>query len=136
MPLITIILGLFLSACGAYFYFASETKSPTALIPSIIGVLFVVLGLLSFQAKMRKHAMHFAALIGLIGFAGGAYKGFPNLPALFQDELTGKDFNKALSQSILAFVCLAFVILCINSFVQARLLRKQGVESSSPQTPK
>jgi Na+/H+ antiporter NhaD/arsenite permease-like protein len=137
MPMITVVLGLFLSACGAYFYLtAQEPKSPTALIPAFIGVPFILLGLLSFKDKIRKHAMHLAAMIGLLGFLGGAYKGFPNLPKLISGELEGKDFNKALSQNILALACLVFVLLCINSFVKARLLRKQTEATSSSNAPK
>ena len=160
MRLVTIVIGLFLIACGVYFYAiagtpsqtiqadnpagglmnmhaASESggKSPTALIPAFIGAAFVLLGIVSFWDKARKHAMHFAAMIGLIGFLGGAYKGFPKLAALLSDDLTGKDFNKALSQNILAFVCLAFVGLCINSFVQARKRREAAKAAEAAQSP-
>src|ERR1700722_7716941 len=126
MPLVTIVLGLFLSACGALFFFNANAQSPTALITAFIGVPLVLLGLLSFQAKMRKHAMHLAAIVGLLGFLGGAIKGFPNLLALLSGDLVGKEFNKALSQNILAFASLAFVLLCLNSFIQARIRRKQS----------
>jgi hypothetical protein len=136
MPLITVVLGLFLSVCGAFFYFTSETKSPTALIPTYIGIPFVLLGLIAFSNKMRKHAMHLAAMVGLLGFLGGAFKGFPNLPGLISGDLTGKDFNKAFSQNLLAFSCLAFVLLCVNSFVQARVRRKQSEAASSPHAAK
>jgi|HubBroStandDraft_4_1064222.scaffolds.fasta_scaffold786085_1 uncharacterized membrane protein len=136
MPLITVVLGLFLSACGAFFYLTAETKSPTALIPAFIGIPLVLLGLLSFHAKLRKHTMHLAAMIGLLGFLGGAYKGIPNLSALLSGDLVGKEFNKAFSQNLLALVCLVFVSLCVISFVQARIRRKQASAAGSSDASK
>jgi hypothetical protein len=35
-------------------------------------------------------------------------------------------------QAIMAVICLAFVGLCVNSFVQARLLRKRAEQPETP----
>jgi hypothetical protein len=136
MPIITILIGAALAGYGAYSYAIAVEKSPTALIPSYIGAAFIVLGVLALKAGVRKHAMHVAAVVGLIGFLGGAWKGLPALPALLVGDLAGKELNKAMSQNLLAFVCLGFVLLCIGSFVRARARRRQAAAAPSTQVPK
>src|SRR5262245_21206712 len=125
MSSITIVVGLILTAFGAYSYFTSETQSPTALIPAGFAVAFLILGVLAFSEKLRKHAMHLGSMVGLIGFIGGAIIGFPKLPALRAGDINDpKTLHKAQSQNLLAFTCLIFVLLCVNSFIQARRRRK------------
>jgi cytochrome bd-type quinol oxidase subunit 2 len=125
MSSISIVVGLILTVYGAFSYTTSETQSPTALIPAGFGVAFLVLGALAIREKFRKHAMHLAAMVGLIGFLGGAIMGFPKLLPLLSGEINdAKTHNKAVSQNLLAFTCLVFVILCVNSFIQARKRRK------------
>lgn len=136
MPGISIATGVLLIAYGVYSFSIAEVKSPTALIPAYFGVGFLICGLIALKEKLLKHAMHAAAMLGVLGFIGGAIMGFPKLPKLISGEiLDPKDINKARSQNILALVCLIFVILCINSFIQARARRKQQ-QQQSPQTPK
>lgn len=134
MPGISIATGVLLIAYGIYSFSIAEVKSPTALIPAYFGVGFLICGLIALKEKFLKHAMHAAAVIGLVGFIGGAIMGFPKLPKLISNELLDtKDINKARSQNILAFVCLIFVLLCINSFIQAR---KRRAQQGSAQAPK
>jgi hypothetical protein len=45
---------------------------PTALIPAAVGVVLGVLGAISFCDKARKHAMHVAAMVGLLAGLGDA----------------------------------------------------------------
>jgi hypothetical protein len=45
----------------------------TALIPAFFGLPLVILGVLALQEGWRKHAMHAAVVVGLIGFLGGAF---------------------------------------------------------------
>jgi len=131
MPAISILVGIVLSVYGLYSYSISESHGPTALFPAYFGIAFIGLGVLSMYDKFRKHAMHLAAVLGLIGFAGGAYMGIRKLPALLAGELTDpKELNKARSQNLLAFICLTFVILCIISFIQARRRRKSGTDAT------
>lgn len=128
----TVLVGVILSAYGGYSYSVAVEKSPTALIPAFFGVAFIVFGLLSIKEKFRKHAMHLAALVGVLGFLGGAIMGFPKLPALLGGEIhDAKTLNKARSQNLLAFMCLIFVLLCVNSFIQARKARKAQPDSLS-----
>ena len=135
MQFTTIIIGALLMAYGFYSYSIAEVKSLTALIPAYFGGGFMILGLIALKESLLKHAMHLAALLGVVGFLGGAGMGSPKLPKLFAGELNGPDLNKARSTNLLALICLVFLILCINSFIQARLRRKQA-EQQSTQVPK
>ena len=84
-----------------------------------------------FCDKCRKHAMHFAAIVGLVGFLGGF------MPLQRQWKNTGSlDVTKpsAVSGILMIVICAAFVGMCVNSFIQARKARKAGV-TSSPSRP-
>ena len=70
MAPIAILFGVLLGLLGPVLFFLSdpEKQSPTAFIPSGFGVALIVLGVIALNEKYRMHAMHGAALIGLIGF--------------------------------------------------------------------
>ncbi|MFO0809841.1 MAG: hypothetical protein U0746_14565 [Gemmataceae bacterium] len=130
MPFYSIVFGSLLVALGLQGYFdfngwlgVTTLHAPTALIPAGFGAALIALGLLSLAAPGgRKHFMHFAALVGLLGAAGGAYK--PGKAA------AAGDFDWASIptrlQVTMAVLCVLFVLLCINSFVQARKRRALG----------
>jgi len=124
VPVITIVFGVLLIAVGVGGYLHSDPRAPTALIPAWMGLALVLFGLLAFKEGLRKHAMHLASLLGLLGFAATAWMGLPKLWVV----LNGGEVARPVavySQSITAGLCLIFLLLCINSFVQARLLRKK-----------
>ena len=95
--------------------------SPTALIPAAVGGVLVLCGALAtLSPGMRKHGMHVASMVGLLGAAGGV------MPLWRQYSNTGTfDPMKpsAMSGELMILVCLGFVGLCVNSFIQARVLR-------------
>ncbi len=114
MPTLTITLGVILILQGIITYFVSGQQSFTALIPAIFGALFTVCGFIALKPDLRKHAMHAAAMVGLLGALGGLGRA---LPALFR----GADFGLALgSQLALGVLCVIFVVLCVRSFIAAR----------------
>ena len=99
-------------------------KSWTALIPSIIGIVLILLVLLA-EAKpnARKHVMHGAVLFGLLSFASVAKKVWPAISEM--NWLKGNDIYpppllKPAAMLISAGILLIFVILCVASFIQAR----------------
>jgi hypothetical protein len=109
---------------GIVGYVGTGAQSPTALIPTAIGIVLVVLGLLARNPRLRMHAMHGAALTGLLGFAGSV-GGIPPLLRM----LAGQTINRpaaAIARSIMALLCLAFVALTVRSFVVARLARRKA----------
>jgi hypothetical protein len=122
---ITIFVGILLIAVGGAGYWMQEPehRSATALIPAGLGVFFVMLGLLAFKGGVRKHAMHFAAALGVLGVAAALAR---LLPKVFRGEATPSLATNCLSA--MALICAIFVGLCVNSFVQAR--RRRGQQES------
>jgi hypothetical protein len=117
---VTIATGVLLCAIGLFGYFnsASETPSPTALIPTAFGAVFIVLGIVAHKASARKHAMHAAAMLGLIGFVLAGGRGFTKLGQAASDDLSiSRPVRMVL---LMAIVCLIYVILCVRSFIAAR----------------
>jgi hypothetical protein len=119
---VTIGFGIFLIVVGLVGYGSSETHAPTALIPAGFGVVLALLGVLALKDSLRKHAMHLAAMVGLIGLLGAAGMGVPKLITM----LSGGNVERPLaviSQVVMAAACLVFVGLCVKSFIDARRAR-------------
>jgi len=88
--------------------------SPTALIPAIFGLVLALLGLISrMKDDLRKHLMHAAAAIALIGFILTAGRLVMNLGNLTLSAAV-------LSQLAMALISLIFVVLAVKSFADAR----------------
>lgn len=128
----TIICGALLVLIGIVGYGTSEVQPPpmTALIPAFFGAALILCGGLAFQVKFRKHVMHAAALVGLVGALGGF------MPIIRQISKTG-DFDptkkSAVSGELMILVCVVFVGMCVNSFIQAKKARKakEAAEASA-----
>ncbi len=121
MPRIAIVFGSLLVLVGVGFYIGTGAASVTALIPAFIGLPLALLGGLATRENLRRHAMHGAAALGLLGFLGSA-RGLVQLPALLAGEPLARPAAVA-GQSLTAVLCLVFVILCVRSFVAARRKR-------------
>jgi energy-converting hydrogenase Eha subunit H len=105
-----ILLGVIGYAYG-YFY---STPSWTALIPAIFGLVLLALGYLAnAKENLRKHLMHVAVLVGLVGFIlpiGRILSNISNFSLTFASVML----------ILMALLCLAFVALCVQSFINAR----------------
>ncbi len=123
MALPTLLIAGLLIALGAVSYTLSESKSFTAFIPSVVGLLIGLCGLLALKESLRKHAMHAAALLGLLGFVGGLMR--PGMQ-LAKGESIDWGSLKVVTQLGMAGLCLIFVLLCINSFIQVRRARARS----------
>jgi hypothetical protein len=126
MAIPTLITALLLIVVGVVGYAGQEPNpetgkvSITALIPAFVGGVLALCGLLAFSEKFRKHAMHFAAMVGLFGAVGGF------MPLQRQYKNTGTiDPMKpsAVSGELMILLCVVFVGLCVRSFIQARKAR-------------
>jgi hypothetical protein len=121
MPLVSIVFGGLLIALGLWGYITSDVKSWTALIPAMVGGVLAVLGVIGMIERMLKHAMHGAAMIGLIGcvLAGGRL-------AMKLARGAGIDLNDKATLSLtgMTLLCAVFVGLCVNSFIQVRRRRR------------
>jgi hypothetical protein len=105
---------LIIIAIAGYLYgISTGHASPTALIPAAFGLALIILGVIG-KAKesLRKHMMHVAVLIALAGCI------IPAVRVLRMSEFT---FNSAvIAQIAMSLVCLAFVVLSVRSFINAR----------------
>ena len=126
----TLICGALLVLVGIVGYGTSEVQPPpmTALIPAFFGAALVVCGALAFKDNLRKHVMHLAAMIGLVGAIGGF------MPLIRQVNKTGEfDPTKksAVAGELMILVCVVFVGMCVNSFIQAKKARKAKEAASA-----
>jgi len=115
---IAIGFGVLLSILGGVIFALAEVKSPTALFPTYFGVALIILGVVAKNEKARKHAMHFAALLGLVGLIGGVAMGIKALSGQRPATVWGGSFA-------MAALCGAFLVLCIQSFIAARKARQK-----------
>jgi hypothetical protein len=122
---VSIGFGLFLILVGLLGYFLPETQQPTALIPAGFGAALIVLGLLALKDSLRKHAMHFAAMVGLIGFL---VPGFMVVRRLLNPD-PSRGPAGLIAQAVMSVACLVFVGLCVKSFIDARRRRKNQTPS-------
>ena len=112
----TILFGLLLVAIGLGGYYFAAAKQPMVLIPAVLGIAMFVCGVVAAQGAMRMLAIHVAALIGVIGFVGP-------LVALFEDTA---NTAAVLAKGLTSALCLMFVLMCVNSFLEVRRARKAG----------
>ncbi|HTM54909.1 MAG TPA: hypothetical protein VL175_12830 [Pirellulales bacterium] len=131
MPNVTIGFGAVLCAIGLFGYFgsASDTPSPTALIPLGFGVVLIICGLIARSPGARRHAMHAAAAVSLVGCIAAAARGVPKLGMLVSDIPVSEKRPVRLIM-LMAIVCLAYVIVCVGSFVAAR--RRRATTPAAP----
>lgn len=117
MPSTAIWFGRLLILLGLIGYgygLMSGSASVTAMIPAAFGVVLMILGhLASARENLRKHLMHAAVIVALIGFLASAGRIFSKL-----SEFTVS--AASLSQVAMAAICLIFVILAVRSFIAAR----------------
>jgi uncharacterized membrane protein (UPF0136 family) len=123
-----IFFGLLLIALGLVGYFKPEVfgtvgekgVSPTALIPAGFGAVLLLCGLIvAFAPNTRKHVMHVAAVVGLLGAVGGV------MPLARNDMDTSK--SGTVAGMLMVGLSAIFVLLCIRSFVLARVARSEGL---------
>ncbi|MEP6946091.1 MAG: hypothetical protein ABJA02_09255 [Acidobacteriota bacterium] len=105
---------ILLGIAGYVYGLYAGNASLTALIPAAFGIVIMVCGHAAQMAEgARKHLMHVAVLVGLLGFI---------IPAV---RLAGKIGDLSLSaavvsQLVMILLCLAFVALSVRSFINAR----------------
>ncbi len=94
--------------------------SPTALIPLGFGVVLGACGLVARNEKLRKHAMHAAAAVALLGFVPSV-SGLLGIPGLLAGEAARP--AAVVLRSVMALLCLVFLVAAVRSFVAARRSR-------------
>lgn len=125
MSQLAILFGLLLNAVGLVGFFGTGASHPTALIPCVLGVLLIICGFIARKESLHMHAMHVAVLIALIGFLATA-SSFIKIWSLFSatSALSALSVPATLSKFATALLCGIFFVLCVRSFVRARILKK------------
>ncbi len=124
MPSISVVFGILLNIVGLVGFFGTGAAHPTALIPCALGILLIICGLLARNEKIRMHVMHVAVLVGLLGF-GATVSSYGLIFAVLK-QTAGEKTNSSIAKMATALLCGLFVARCIQSFVEARVLKKQG----------
>lgn len=121
MPSITLALGVALIVLGVLGYVLTGAASLTALIPAAFGLVIALAGVIARDERKRKHAMHAAVAVALLGFLG-------SLRGLMQigDVVDGTAARPAavVSQTIMALLTLGYIVIAVRSFVAARRSRR------------
>ena len=107
---------ILLIVLGLAGYFLTDRVSVTALIPAFFGAVFVILALVARNESARKHAMHAAVALGLLGFLGALRV----IPAVMRGEFTRPAVVAQLAMLVLMAI---YVALGVQSFKAARRAR-------------
>ena len=122
MSSLSIIFGILLNIVGLIGFFTTGATHYTALIPCALGLLLILFGVIAKKESLRKHAMHGAVLVALLGFIATA-SALGKITLLFGTVPDPKAAS-IIAKSLTAFLCFLFFIVCVRSFVKARLLKK------------
>jgi hypothetical protein len=118
MPATTRLFGLILIVLGVASYILTGRTSVTAMIPAFFGAVLVICALVARNESMRKHAMHAAVAVGMVGLLGALARGVPA-------ALNGQATRPAvMAQLVMAALLLIYVGLGVRSFIEARRARR------------
>ena len=118
MTTVTRATGFVLIAVGIAAYVGSGAASLTALLPAGLGLVILVLGLLASRETLRRHAIHGALAVALLGALGAIPRALPA-----GEVLTGGDVERplaAIASLLTVLVCAVFIALGVRSFIAAR----------------
>ena len=117
MPAVTRLIGFLLIVLGLVGYFATGRASITALIPAFFGAVFLILAMAARSESARKHVMHAAVALALLGALGGLGRIIPAIGA----GTLGRP--AVLAQIAMTVILLVYVALGVRSFIEARKAR-------------
>ena len=110
--------GSLLVLVGVVAYVLTDFSSLTALIPSLFGLLFVILGRLGLSTDRRREVRYGLAVLALLGLAGSA-QGVVDLATIATGDTVERPIA-AVSQSVMVVVCVLVLALVGRSFGEAR----------------
>lgn len=115
VPRTTLVLGVVLVLLGVVSWAAAGFDSPTALIPSALGLVLVVCGAVArTRPKIGVHAALVVALLGVLG----SLRNVLGLPELVRGE---SELPLAVISGTVMFVLLVgYLVLGVRSFRAAR----------------
>jgi hypothetical protein len=117
MAKVTLVFAVLLVALGLVGFFGTGSQHPTALIPLWIGVLLGIFGALAISPSesRRKIFMHINVTIGTLAFVA-------TIVEIIRTIISGKPLLWAAmaSKIALGILLLAYVAVCVRSFIAAR----------------
>lgn len=117
MTTITLAAGAVLTVLGIAGYALSGAASLTALIPALVGVLILICGVLARQEKLRRHAIHAALAVALLG-ALGSLMNVVKIGQVFAG--TAQRPTAVVVSTIMFLILVAYLAVGVRSFVAAR----------------
>ena len=123
MARVTIVLGALLILIGVAGFVATGSHAPTALIPSLAGLLFCVFGALASSADPKKRMlwMHVSVTVALLLFLG-TIKADIDVFRLAHGAVLARPVAVE-EKAAMSLLCLLYVLLCVRSFIAARRSR-------------
>ncbi|HSJ01388.1 MAG TPA: hypothetical protein VK956_03000 [Verrucomicrobium sp.] len=123
MARISLIFGFLLVLLGTVSWGIAgfdATRITAFAFPAGFGTILILCGIIGGKFPgANKHVMHVAALIALLGAGGG-------ISMAIKAASKGETTLKIATQGTLGVLCLVFLVLCVRSFIQARIARKQA----------
>lgn len=116
MTTVTQIVGAVLVVLGVVAYVATGFASWTALLPSVLGVVILILGLVARRASAHQHAIHAALVVALLSALGSAQP----LGGLPEGD------PAAITSLLTILICAVYIILGVRSFIAARKARENA----------
>ena len=123
MAKLTISLGILLILLAILGFVYTGSSHPTALIPAIFGLVFVLFGVMANTENSKKRMlwMHISVTVALLAF----------LSTIKADIQTvqlsrGVEFPHpaaVLEKAAMSWLCLIYVAFCVRSFIAARRAR-------------
>ena len=114
----TRLFGIILIVLGVASYSLTGRTSITAMIPAFFGVAFLVCAMIARRSDAaRRHAMHAAVAIGLIGALAALGRGIPG-------AINGDPTRPAImAQLAMGLLLVIYVAMGVRSFIAARKAR-------------
>ena len=129
MARVGIVAGLLLCGVTLVALVGNPIKSPTQFIPMMLGTPLLFCGVVALNPHRRKHTMHVAAVIGLLGaIAGAARATYCLLEFAGGNEIDWYGFKVIVAMSVISTI---FVVICVVSFRQARRRKAAGISEQS-----
>jgi hypothetical protein len=123
MAKLTIGFGILLILLGVFGYVVTGSVHPTALIPTGIGILFVIFGVMANTENPKKRMlwMHISVTVALLTFLG-------MIPAAIDCIRLAHDVSFPYPAAVeekaaLGLFSLIYVLFCVRSFITARRSR-------------
>jgi fucose 4-O-acetylase-like acetyltransferase len=118
MTATTRYFGFILIVLGVASYSLTGRTSITAMIPAFFGAIFLVCAMIARRGDAaRRHAMHAAVAVGLIGAIAALARGIPG-------AMNGDPTRPAvMSQLVMGVLLVIYVAMGVRSFIAARKAR-------------